>query len=53
MKRISNNNKSHAAFIGFGQSFIAYGGKWSESKRDARWYGMNKSKNNRVNKRKY
>lgn len=51
MIRISNNNKSHAAFIGFGQSFIVYSGKWSESKMDDRWYGMNKGKSKR-NKRK-
>lgn len=30
-----------------------YGEAWPEPKKDARWFGMNKSKNNRVNRRKY
>ena len=31
-----------------------YHGSWSETpKKDDRWYGMNKSKSKRVNKRKY
>lgn len=30
-----------------------YGSKWVDLKKDARWFGMNKGKNNRVNKRKY
>lgn len=30
-----------------------YGEAWPELKKDDRWYGMNKSKSKRVNKRKY
>jgi hypothetical protein len=40
--------------IDFGTIDKPYNGSWkTEPKKDARWYGMNKSKNNRVNKRKY
>lgn len=40
--------------IDFGTIDKPYSGSWAaEPKKDARWYGMNKSKNNCVNKRKY
>lgn len=40
--------------IDFGTINKPYSGSWkTEPKKDDRWYGMNKSKNNRVNKRKY
>lgn len=39
--------------IDFGTMCKPYSGSWEDVKKDDRWYGMNKSKNNRVNRRKY
>ena len=39
--------------IDFGTMYKPYSGSWEDVKKDARWFGMNKSKNNRVNRRKY
>lgn len=39
--------------IDFGTLRKPYSGRWEDPKKDDRWFGINKSKNNRVNKRKY